>query len=83
MMRISDRYWSCQTAFSWGSQHSTSTRSAAYRVDRLTETIPMQRVHWDKSGEHLEIDYDYCKGCGVCNRACKLGAITMVKETEV
>lgn len=30
----------------------------------------------DKSGEHLEIDYDYCKGCGVCNRACKLGAIT-------
>ena len=34
-------------------------------------------------GEHLEIDYDYCKGCGVCNRACKLGAITMVKETEV
>lgn len=37
----------------------------------------------DKSGEHLEIDYDYCKGCGVCNRACKLGAITMVKETEV
>ena len=37
----------------------------------------------DKSGAALEIDYDYCKGCGVCNRACKLGAITMIKEAEV
>jgi pyruvate ferredoxin oxidoreductase delta subunit len=34
----------------------------------------------DKSGEKLEIDYDYCKGCGVCQRACKPGAITMTKE---
>ena len=37
----------------------------------------------DKSGAALDIDYDYCKGCGVCNRACKLGAITMIKEAEV
>lgn len=36
----------------------------------------------DKSGEVLEIDYDYCKGCGVCARACKFGAITMVKEAD-
>lgn len=36
----------------------------------------------DKSGEKLEIDYDYCKGCGVCARSCKPGAITMIKEAE-
>lgn len=36
----------------------------------------------DKSGEHLEIDYDYCKGCGVCSKACKPGAITMIKEAD-
>lgn len=36
----------------------------------------------DKSGAALEIDYDYCKGCGVCKRACKPGAITMIKEVE-
>ena len=36
----------------------------------------------DKSGEQLEIDYDYCKGCGVCRRACKPGAITMIQEDE-
>jgi len=36
----------------------------------------------DKSGETLEIDYDFCKGCGICARSCKLGAITMVKEAD-
>lgn len=36
----------------------------------------------DKSGEKLDIDYDYCKGCGVCAYECKLNAITMVKEVK-
>jgi 2-oxoacid:acceptor oxidoreductase delta subunit (pyruvate/2-ketoisovalerate family) len=27
-----------------------------------------------------EIDYDYCKGCGVCANECRLGAITMERE---
>lgn len=36
----------------------------------------------DKSGEQLEIDYDFCKGCGVCAYECKLHAIEMVKEGE-
>lgn len=36
----------------------------------------------DKSGERLQIDYDYCKGCGVCAYECKLNAIDMVKEGE-
>ena len=36
----------------------------------------------DKSGEVLEIDYDYCKGCGVCAHECKPKAIQMIKEGE-
>ncbi len=28
----------------------------------------------------LEIDYTYCKGCGVCSEICKKGAIKMVPE---
>lgn len=36
----------------------------------------------DKSGERLEIDYDYCKGCGVCEHECKPRAIDMVKEEK-
>ena len=34
----------------------------------------------DKSEEKLQIDYDYCKGCGVCAYECKLDAIVMEKE---
>lgn len=26
------------------------------------------------------IDYDYCKGCGICEVECNPGAITMEKE---
>jgi 4Fe-4S binding domain len=31
-------------------------------------------------GELYEIDYDYCKGCGVCVAECPSGAIEMVPE---
>jgi Pyruvate/2-oxoacid:ferredoxin oxidoreductase delta subunit len=27
-----------------------------------------------------EIDYDYCKGCGICAAECPCGAIAMVTE---
>ena len=36
----------------------------------------------DKSGDQLEIDYDYCKGCGVCAYECKFNAIDMVREEK-
>lgn len=29
---------------------------------------------------NVEIDYDYCKGCGVCANECPAKAITMVEE---
>lgn len=30
----------------------------------------------------LAIDYDFCKGCGVCARACRFAAIEMVDEAQ-
>ena len=32
--------------------------------------------------EGIEVDLDYCKGCGICAEECKVGAITMVRESE-
>lgn len=31
----------------------------------------------------IAIDYDFCKGCGICARICRFGAITMIPESEV
>lgn len=30
----------------------------------------------------VAIDYDFCKGCGVCAKACKFNSITMIPESE-
>ncbi len=32
------------------------------------------------AGARYEIDYDYCKGCGICAQECPCGAIAMVPE---
>ena len=29
-----------------------------------------------------EIDYDYCKGCGICAAECPCGAIDMIPEVR-
>jgi len=38
----------------------------------------------DKSHEKgkIIIDYEYCKGCGICANECPRHCIEMVKETE-
>ncbi|MFO7940808.1 MAG: 4Fe-4S binding protein [Bacteroidales bacterium] len=33
-----------------------------------------------KTEEGLKVDYDFCKGCGVCANQCHVNAIKMVKE---
>ena len=36
----------------------------------------MRREKW------VEINYDYCKGCGICARECPTKAITMTEEKK-
>ena len=33
-------------------------------------------------GQRYEVNYDYCKGCGICAEECPCGAIDMVKEVR-
>ncbi|KAE9636177.1 MAG: pyruvate ferredoxin/flavodoxin oxidoreductase, delta subunit [Defluviitaleaceae bacterium] len=35
-----------------------------------------------KENKKVGIDYDFCKGCGICARACTHKAIEMIKEGE-
>ena len=30
----------------------------------------------------IDIDYDFCKGCGICREICRLGAISMEDSNE-
>ncbi|MDR2180710.1 MAG: 4Fe-4S binding protein [Synergistaceae bacterium] len=35
-----------------------------------------------KEDTELTIDYDYCKGCGICANECPKQAISMIKEEK-
>lgn len=30
----------------------------------------------------VAVDYDFCKGCGICARVCRFGALSMISERE-
>ncbi|MGI9862993.1 4Fe-4S binding protein [Moorella naiadis] len=34
----------------------------------------------EKGAKTVMINYDYCKGCGICSEECSHGAITMLRE---
>lgn len=37
-------------------------------------------IHWD--GGKVSIDYDFCKGCGICAHECPVKAINMKPEAS-
>ncbi|MDR2502390.1 MAG: 4Fe-4S binding protein [Oscillospiraceae bacterium] len=32
--------------------------------------------------QEISVDYDFCKGCGICAKICKPGAIAMRREAD-
>jgi Pyruvate/2-oxoacid:ferredoxin oxidoreductase delta subunit len=49
------------------------------RRRQLLWRLPGQCRHQDRPGGY-EIDYDYCKGCGICAAECPCAAIALVPE---
>ncbi len=41
---------------------------------------PDGTISKDSSNGKVKIDYDFCKGCGICKKICKFEAITMEAE---
>lgn len=35
-----------------------------------------------QDGKMTSIDYDYCKGCGICSKECPTNAIAMISEDK-
>jgi 2-oxoacid:acceptor oxidoreductase delta subunit (pyruvate/2-ketoisovalerate family) len=51
-----------------------------FECDNCYGLCPDNAVIKLERGQRYEIDYDYCKGCGICVRECPCGAIEMVPE---
>ncbi len=51
-----------------------------FECDNCFGVCPDNAVIKLGAGDRYEIDYDYCKGCGICVAECPCGAIDMVPE---
>ncbi len=51
-----------------------------FECDNCYGLCPDNAVIKLEPGERYEIDYDYCKGCGICAEECPCGAIEMEPE---
>lgn len=58
-------------------ERTPSAESA--RTDRQDDSAASRRT---ASAIAVAIDYDFCKGCGICANVCRFGAIALVHETE-
>ena len=43
---------------------------------------PESSIHRERD-DTISINYDFCKGCGVCAQECKVKAIIMEREGEI
>jgi len=53
-----------------------------FECDNCYAVCPDNAVIKLGAGDRFAINYDYCKGCGLCAEECPCGAIDMVKEVK-
>lgn len=56
-------------------------------IPRLAGQLPFSETHkTPAANEHavapVAVDYDFCKGCGICAKVCRFNAITMEPESD-
>ena len=49
------------------------------RTGREGDSVASRRA---ASADVVAVDYDFCKGCGICANVCRFKAVAMVHETE-
>ena len=67
----------------WRTRKPVMDKSKCIKCGMCLMYCPVNSVKRLEDGS-FEINYDYCKGCGICARECKKNAIEMqpVKEEE-
>jgi 2-oxoacid:acceptor oxidoreductase delta subunit (pyruvate/2-ketoisovalerate family) len=66
------RCLSCGNCFSCDNCFGVCPDNAVLKLDEAAR---------ETAGRGYAIDYDFCKGCGICAAECPSGAIEMVPET--
>jgi pyruvate ferredoxin oxidoreductase delta subunit len=67
-----------ETNASWRTERPVLDKEACVNCLTCYLVCPEGTVY--KAGGSLEIDYDFCKGCGICANECRKKAIVMVAE---
>lgn len=65
----------------WRTFHPVLDKSKCTKCGMCWIYCPEAAIKMNADGSH-EVDLTYCKGCGICNRACSVKAISMVKEEK-
>ncbi len=66
---------------SWRVFHPTLSKEKCVKCLRCWVFCPEGCIKRAEDGS-VSIDYDYCKGCGVCAKECAVKAIVMTREDE-
>lgn len=53
---------------------------ACIMCEQCIEFCPDVAIHESSNQEHVLVDYDFCKGCGICEAVCPVDAFTMEVE---
>ena len=67
-----------ETNASWRTERPVLDKEACINCLMCYLVCPEGTVY--KAGDSLEIDYDFCKGCGICANECPKKAIVMIAE---
>ncbi len=65
----------------WRSMRPEIDRGKCVRCRRCWMYCPDAAIIIDE-GDNYSVDYEYCKGCGICSYECPKDAIAMMKECE-
>ena len=67
-----------ETNASWRTERPILDKKACSNCLMCYLVCPEGTIY--KAGDSLDIDYDFCKGCGICANECPKKAIVMVAE---
>ena len=66
----------------WRTKTPRYLREKCVRCAKCWFICPDAAIHREKD-DHIQIDYDHCKGCGVCATVCPAKAIEMTKGAKL